>query len=241
MLLTAALAAAKQQNIGITITDHIDFYFPGDDIYEFDCQKYFSAYKKYRDNENVLLGVEIGMQDTTAEQSQQFAVNQPFDMIIISQHILENYDLYYNDYYQNKDKQTAYRIYLEALIKGMNLHSFGNVLGHIDYICRKAPYNDVHLYYDEFSQQIDKLWQCALDNNIIPEINTRRFDNNINPKHLLPIYKRYHDMGGQYATIGSDAHVESAIGYKFMDAVCFLKEAGLIPVYFKNQQPVIMV
>ena len=241
MLLTAALAAAKQQNIGITITDHIDFYFPGDDIYEFDCRKYFSAYQKYRATDNVLLGVEIGMHNSTAEQSHHFTADEPFDMIIISQHILENYDLYYPDYYQNKDKQTAYNIYLQALVTGMNLHSFGNVLGHIDYICRKAPYEDVHLHYDEFTRQIDTIWQCALDNNIIPEISTRRFDNKNNLKYLLPIYKRYHDMGGQYATIGSDAHIESALGYKLTDAACFLKEAGLIPVYFKNQQPIIMI
>lgn len=236
MKLSEALAAAQKLGIGIITTEHIDFDFPGQYPYEFEADKYFNLYSKYQKNNNLLLGVEIGMQKHTAKSSSAFADKAPFDMVIISQHIIDGYDIYLPEYYQGKDKFTAYSIYLQAIAALIAAHSFGDVLGHIDYICRMAPYEDKQLYYNDFAPYIDKIWQAALDNNVIPEINTRRFTDKISVEALIPIYSKYHEMGGKYATIGSDAHQVSALGYKLDEAVDFLKSCGLIPVYFKNRK-----
>ena len=34
-------------------------------------------------------------------------------------------------------------------------------------------------------------------------------------KELAPVYRRYHELGGKYVTIGSDAHVPDGIGRAF--------------------------
>nr|WP_269140634.1 PHP domain-containing protein [Pectinatus frisingensis] len=241
MKLTDALDIAQKLNIGLITTEHIDFDFPGSDIYEFDPIEYFDHYRKYQYNNSLLLGVEIGMQKQTAVRSKIFSQQSPFDMIIISQHIIDGYDIYYPEYFYGKDKLTAYRIYLQAIANMISLHSFGDVLGHIDYICRKAPYDDKELYYNDFAPYIDKIWQTALVNNVIPEINTRRFSNDISIKTLIPVYRRYHELGGKYATIGSDAHVPASLGSGLKKACIFLKKCGLVPVYFKNHQLIPML
>lgn len=240
MKLEDALKITQAMGIGLITTEHIDFDFPGDDLYEFDTDEYFARYQQYRNSANLLLGVEVGMQQQTASRSEHFTQKAPFDMVIVSQHIIEGFDIYYPEYYQNKCKNEAYRIYLQNIADMLAIHPFGDVLGHIDYICRKAPYEDTQLRYDEFAPYIDKIWQTALTNNVVPEINTRRFTNKENITALAPIYKRYHEMGGRYATIGSDAHTIDAIGYKLAEAEQFLKRCGLTPVYFKNHQPVPM-
>ncbi|WP_196593648.1 histidinol-phosphatase HisJ family protein [Pectinatus sottacetonis] len=234
-----ALNYAQKIHLNIITTEHIDFDFPGEDTYEFTADEYFSSYKKYTAANNLLLGTEIGMQPQTALRSREFAQSSPFDMIILSIHVLEGHDIYYPEYYQNKNKHTAYSIYLKTMADLLKKHSFGDVLGHIDYICRKAPYNDPNLYYDEFSSYIDSVWESALQNNIIPEINTRRFADESAIKSLIPIYTRYQQMGGRYATIGSDAHTPDNIGYKFKEALSFLKECSLTPIYFRQHKPVL--
>lgn len=236
MDIETALASAKSKHIGLITTEHVDFNFPGDDLYEFSPSAYFSAYNKYKRAHNLLLGVEIGMQEQTVSRSEKFAESSPFDMIIVSEHVVEGYDIYFPEYYQNKTKEEAYSIYLKDIASLLLTHSFGDVLGHIDYICRKAPYADRELRYSEFSNYIDKIWAIALTTNIIPEINTRRFDNPLSIAALIPIYKRYHEMGGRFATIGSDAHRAEAIGHMLPEASQFLHECGLTPVYFKQHK-----
>lgn len=241
MKIEDALKIAQAMGLGLITTEHIDFDFPGDDLYEFDAADYFALYRKYRETNHFLLGVEIGMQAQTALQSGEFIKKSPFDMVIVSQHIIEGYDIYFPEYYQGKCKNEAYGIYLQTIADMLTAHPFGDVLGHIDYICRKAPYEDKQLRYDEFPSHIDKIWQTALANDIIPEVNTRRFADKEAVSSLTSIYTRYHNMGGRYATIGSDAHTADAVGYKLEEASCFLKNCGLIPVYFKNRQPVSML
>lgn len=236
MKITEALKLLPKLGIGLCLTEHLDFDFPGEVLYEFNPELYFDSYKKLQRKNNLLLGIEVGMQKMTALRSAEFVKNQPFDMIIVSQHILEGYDIYYNEYYQNKSKKDAYHIYLQSIAKLLPLHSFGDVLGHVDYICRKAPYDDVQLNFNEFADDIDALWRAALENNIVPEINTRRFGDSAAVASLTPVYKRYHDLGGRYATIGSDAHTADSIGYKLTEAAQFLKNCGLTPAYFKQHE-----
>ena len=48
------------------------------------------------------------------------------------------------------------------------------ILGHVDYICRYAPYAKKDICYEEFHDTIDTLWQTIIDKDIVPELNTRR-------------------------------------------------------------------
>ena len=134
------------------------------------------------------------------------------------------------------DKHTVYLNYLNTMIKLIKQHDFANILGHVDYICRYAPYAKKDICYEEFHDTIDTLWQTIIDKGIVPELNTRRFDNSNNISILLKLYERYAMLGGKYVSIGSDAHKPENIGFAFKEAYALLDRLNLQPVYFVNRQ-----
>lgn len=79
------------------------------------------------------------MQEHTLIQSKKFVESAPFDQVICSLHLLEGKDLFYESCY-TEDKHTVYLNYLNTMIKLIKQHDFANILGHVDYICRYAPY-----------------------------------------------------------------------------------------------------
>ena len=234
MLLKDAALAAQKLNIGLVVTEHLDFDYPGDDIFEFDPIKYMDEYASYR-SDRLYLGVEVGMQEHTLEASRRFIEKAPFDQIICSVHLLNGDDLYYKSCY-NEDKQTVYLNYLTAMAKLIAQHDFANILGHIDYICRYAPYTPPDITLDEFGDAVDIVWQAVIDKGIVPELNTRRFDNTNNIQPLLKLYERYAALGGKYISLGSDAHKSEHVGFKLREAANFAAQFGLKPVYFVNRQ-----
>ena len=234
MSIEDAILSAKQQNIGLVLTEHLDYDFPGDDIYEFNPQQYFQEYSSYQ-SKTLYLGIEVGMQEHTLIQSKKFVESAPFDQVICSLHLLEGKDLFYESCY-TEDKHTVYLNYLNTMIKLIKQHDFANILGHVDYICRYAPYAKKDICYEEFHDTIDILWQTIIDKGIVPELNTRRFDNSNNISILLKLYERYAMLGGKYVSIGSDAHKPENIGFAFKEAYALLDKLNLQPVYFVNRQ-----
>lgn len=234
MSLTDALKSAQQQNVGLVLTEHLDYDFPSEDIYEFNPQQYFNDYGNYRSNK-LYLGIEVGMQAHTAEQSRKFVENAPFDQVICSLHLLDGQDLFYASCYV-KDKHHVYLSYLTTMAKLIKQHNFANILGHIDYICRYATYEQQDIILEDYQDAIDNLWCTIIDQGIVPELNTRRFNTKHNIPALLKLYERYHELGGKYISIGSDAHKSQNIAFAFPMAYELISMLKLEPVYFVNRQ-----
>ena len=53
---------------------------------------------------------------------------------------------------------------------------------------------------------------------------------------LLPVYKRFKQLGGKYVTIGSDAHKVCDIGANFSEGNKIAAACGLRPVFFKERK-----
>ena len=104
MKIEHALQQSKKSGIGITLTEHLDLNFSkGTDII-FDIEKYFNDYGKYR-NENLMLGIEIGMQQICLEKNREITSKYPFDYVIGSIHIASGEDIYYPEFYEGKTKK----------------------------------------------------------------------------------------------------------------------------------------
>ena len=89
---------------------------------------------------------------------------------------------------------------------------------------------------EENQQEWDRLFTVLIEKNKPIEINTRRLDSEAAVKALLPLYKRYKELGGKYCTLGSDAHYTEHIGRRLGVAAAIAKEAELQPVYFKERK-----
>jgi len=232
-----ALAAAAKQGIGLVFTEHLDADYTSKEgkVFSFDPQDYWQAYRKLH-SDQLQLGVEIGMRESTCAFSEEFSQSVPFDLIICSQHMVDDMDIYYPDYYEGKDKQEAYHRYFVQMAENIRAHAFANVLGHIDYICRYAPYADADIHYTEFADEIDAVLKNVIASDVVMEINTRRLGAKEALESLVPIYQRYRELGGRFVTLGSDAHTPEAVGAHLMLAYDFAESVKLKTVTFSRQQ-----
>jgi len=235
MELTQAVIEAKKQNLGLIITEHIDVDCPNEKFRMIDLDSYFKEYEEYRKH-NILLGIEIGMRPDKLEEVNKIILDNPFDYVIGSVHIVDRIDIFQGIFYEEKSKDEAYKQYLHYMIDCVKTHDNIDSLGHIDYISRYSPYKDKEIYYENYSDYIDEVLKILSYKEKAIEINSRRLDDASAVKNLMAIYKRFHELGGKFATLGSDAHTPDKVGKNLYKAKEIAEECSLKPVYFKDRK-----
>lgn len=231
-----ALAAAKRLGLGLVFTEHLDLDYPGEADFTFDPDAYWNTYEPLR-SDKLRLGVEVGMQASTCERSRAFTEWLPFDLVIGALHMIDGKDLYFKESYGDEPKDTFYHKYYKAMAENVRSHDFINVLAHIDYIARYAPYDDPEIEYGRFQEDIDEVLRAVIETDTILELNTRRLGKKRGMKELVPVFSRYRELGGRQITIGSDAHTAEAIGTNFAAARDFAEALQLQIVTFVGRLP----
>ena len=235
MTAAQALAQADKLNLGVVFTEHFDYGVTNDDgEFTFNPAAYMSEYKNLR-GDKVRLGVEIGLRKVARAVNADFLAQADFDFVIGSIHLVDDLDIYYPEFYADKDKATAYQKYFQQMAEEIKLADF-DALGHIDYICRAAPYDNPEIDYPTFKPLIDAVLKIVVERRKILELNTRRFDKSLAVEQLVPVYKKYRELGGRFVTIGSDAHRVGAVGNYFERALEFIHELDLTPVTFRERK-----
>ena len=204
------------------MTEHWDYEYPTNpEQFLFDREAYFKKNLPLR-SDNVLLGIEVGMQSHLAEKEDKVPEGYPFDFVIGSIHMMNRLDLYEVTTYKGLSKEETMHDFLRDSIRSAENHNNFDAFGHIDYICRYWPYADKEFHMEENQQEWDRLFTVLIEKN--------------KPIELLPLYKRYKELGGKYCTLGSDAHYTEHIGRRLEIAAVIAKEAELQPVYFKERK-----
>lgn len=235
MLAADAIAKAQNLNLGVVFTEHFDYGLElNGREFAFDPAAYMEEYKNLR-GENVRLGVEVGLRKFARAANENFLARADFDFVIGSIHLVDDLDIYYPEFYADKDKATAYRKYFEQMAEEISVADF-DALGHIDYICRAAPYDNPEIDYATFAPEIDAVLKIVVERGKVLELNTRRFDKSRAVEELVPVYKKYRELGGRFVTLGSDAHRVAAVGNHFGRALNFVRELNLTPVTFRARK-----
>ncbi|WP_315004993.1 PHP domain-containing protein [uncultured Selenomonas sp.] len=211
-----ALARAEEQGIGLVFTEHLDYDVPaaGEEPFIFDPEAYWTAYEPLRAAEKISLGVEMGMMASARKKNAAFVQRVPFDFVLGAIHFLACKDLYYPETFEGREKREMYHEYLTVMRDEIYAHPFIDALAHIDYIARNATFDDPELSYGDFTDDIDAVLRALIETDTAIEINTRRLGTPRGIKELAPVCRRYHELGGRYVTIGSDAHVPEAVGVR---------------------------
>ena len=233
-----AVRQAEQLGIGLVFTEHYDFGYPYEMDFTFSPEEYWKAYEPLR-GERLRLGVELGMTKESRRANAEFLRKAPFDMVIGSIHLVEQVDIYYPEFYEGKEKEETYCAYFKAMAEEAAVQEM-DVLGHIDYIARYAPYENPEIDYGSFREEIDRILKLIVERGIVLELNTRRLENRQAMKELVPVYRRYAEFGGKYITLGSDAHSAERIGMNFARARDFAEALHLQPVTFCERKMVDM-
>ena len=242
MSLAEAVATATKLNIGMCVTEHWDYDYPTfPQAFHFNVEEYAKDMQAVR-SDRVLMGIEIGMMPHLVEKNTALARRADFDYILCSIHCVQGFDIYAQDYYVGRDKKKSTVDYLQDMITCLNNHIEIDSLGHIDYIARYWPWKEepgaftLHDAPDLF----DEVFRILVEQDIPMEINTRRLPLPGVVEELQAIYTRYRECGGQYVTLGSDAHYTTAIGGNIRQAAELARAWGLTPVYYKQRRRELM-
>ena len=236
-----ALREAAKQGLGLVFTEHLDYDFPsaGTEEFIFDPEAYWTKYEPLRADGTLSLGVEMGMMASAREKNAAFVRRVPFDFVLASIHCLDVKDLYYPETFEGREKGEMYHEYFTVMRDEIYAHPFINALAHIDYIARNAPFDNPEISYGEFTEDIDTVLRALIETDTAIEINTRRLSVPRGIKELVPVYRRYHELGGRYVTIGSDAHVPEGVGRNYDRARELACAFDLTIVTFREQKMVI--
>lgn len=225
----------QQLGMGVILTEHLDLNYPDPLAFNLDVAAYFKEYSCFR-NENLLLGIEIGLGVEDVLANRRLTEKYPFDFVLGSIHVVDNADIYDEGFYKDKTKQQVFSQYFNAMVECLKVYDFIDSLGHIDYISRYARFDDREISYSEHAAVLDQIFNIMVKNQICLEINTRRFGDEKAVESLKPLYQRYYELGGRYVTIGSDAHVPGNIGNHMAVAFELAEYCKLKMVYFKERR-----
>jgi histidinol-phosphatase (PHP family) len=231
----------------IAFTDHVDLDYPGyGNGFNVDFADYFNRIddlQKIYTGIEILKGVEAGVTAGTLDNVRDYLSGYGFDYVILSEHIVLGEDPYTRpDLYYDHDKNELYRQYLNDLYNNMLKYEDFDTLGHYDYITRYSVYDDPNITYELYKEEFDRIFAFIVSNNKAFEVNTRTYDGSrYGPRKFdQKILKAYKDHGGKYVCLGSDAHNESSIGYKFDQFKQIIMDAGFSGLtYFRKRKAVI--
>ena len=148
------------------------------------------------------------------------------DFIINSVHTCDGADCWYESYFSGKDRRTAYSRYLMRVIRSLSAPYPYDIVAHVGYVSRNAPYADAKLNYCEFSELYDEILRGVISRGKILEVNASARGAG---SAFLPdcdVLARYAELGGTKLSFASDAHELSAIARGGDGVAAALKKLG---------------
>lgn len=224
--------AIKLNLSGICITDHLDYDYPDDPkLFLPDLKKYAFTVKRlqkqYAKQIPICFGIELGLQPHLSQKHHDVLSEYDFDFVIGSSHVVHGADPYYPSYYEGRTEREAYREYFESILENIAAFDAFDVYGHIDYVVRYGPNKNADYSYEKYKDIIDEILKLLIFKGKGIEINTAGFKYGLeHPNPTEDILIRYHELGGEIITIGSDAHKPEHIAYDFKKVPDILKSCG---------------
>lgn len=181
--------------------------------------------KVYGDKIYVGLGIECSYAPKAYNRYiEDLSLTDEWDVILNSVHTVDGHDVYYPSYFELYGRERAYTRYLECVIESLNVPYPYDVIAHLGYVTRKAPYGEKNpLTMHEFGDYIDVILKGIIDKGVSLEINTHAKNTGEDFLPNFEIVKRYIELGGKDFTFGSDAHQD----YRVLDKFDIVRDALL--------------
>lgn len=224
----AMISAAKKAGVKYYgIAEHFDYslnfctsandYFP--------CA--FSLKKSEKDI-NLLIGAELGYSKDEKAAEYYGALIKEYnpDFIVNSVHSTDEGDYYYLKPYSGKGKKEAYEEYFSLVLSSLSAPYRYDIVGHIGYCSRYAPYEERKIIYSDFSVLIDKILRGIIERDKILEVNSSAAGSGGDFLPDTDILERYFKLGGRNISFSSDAHRVKDICRNRDKAVAALKKIG---------------
>ncbi len=230
-LCEAALAAGLSE---ICITDHTEFGHP-----ESSCNvppvpgDWLADITRARETFPSLViraGIEIGDNPLCRDEIKAWHFSLPLDFRLLSLHLIDNADPYFPGFFEEREQNDFYRRYVESKLESALAWdpSEYDSIAHLGYCAKFAPYPPLErpLRFHHAPDALDALFRRLAEGGKALEINTsgrRTMGECLPDRELLT---RFHELGGEFVTLGSDAHTPEAVGRWLDDARELAKECG---------------
>jgi len=219
----------------LAFTDHCDrdcLFSPlhKDKIRQIDldaCMKEIRSLKEeYKNKIEIAVGIECGFMAPASHVYVEDLKKHPTDITINSIHLVDLTDCYFKEFFEGKDKKEAYDMYTQAIYDSLFAPYHYDVVAHIGYVSRKAPYEDKFYRYSDMSDKLDAILKTIVEKGKALEINSHAEGTGDITLPNLDILKRYKELGGELITFGSDAHKIEKQGFMYNEVCERLSSIG---------------
>ena len=226
-----AEAAVRKGLRGIAITDHYHPDYPNPahrtgqptPAYHRAMERLTEAYEGRLE---VFKGIEMGvLPGETMARCEAAARDYRYDFILASFH--SNRERTFDDLARDKRVTTeqAFRMYYEHVLLCITLFKDYDVLAHLNLLDRYAPYVPADSLYTDV---VDEILKTAVADGKGLELNTSswRYGMGDRTTPTAAILRRYRELGGEFITVGSDAHSAKWVGDHLNEGYQFLRDQG---------------
>ncbi len=237
--LGAVDAAVASGLPGVGFTEHWDFDPDDPSTGRFDYRSQREALIALVDlcigEAAVFYGAEVSYEKRFEGDIKAALVGKQFDYLIGSLHVIGETPIEkMADVLAESRPDEVYSEYFREYL-GLVESGLFNVAGHLDYPKRYGAEMWGEFRYADYSGLIDPILRAVVQQGMVLEINTKGWRSAAAEQYpSVDILKRYKDLGGQFVTLGSDAHDTSEIGFNFPYALGLAKETGLDAVVFSS-------
>ncbi|MDR3051371.1 MAG: histidinol-phosphatase HisJ family protein [Oscillospiraceae bacterium] len=179
------------------------------------------------------LGVKVGLEigDNAPYRQEIYGILDalPLDFRLLSLHLVDGIDPYEPAYFAGRTQAVAYTAYVQAKLESVLHFQDYDALAHLGYCGKFAPYppQTRPLRWRHAPDHLDVLLRrLAVDGKAL-EINTSGLRQTDSPIPGWDILRRFAQLGGEFVTLGSDAHRAQDVGYRLAEGARVALSAGL--------------
>ena len=167
-------------------------------------------------------GIEAGFSPEKQVQDRYLELfdRMRFDVVINSVHFVNGWDVYFPNAFFFKSRRRMYGDYLDLVLQSLDAPYHYDIVAHIGYVTRNAPYKKKVLEYADFPDKFDAILHGIIERGKALEVNTHTT--------LFPteeILRKYYAYGGRKLSFGSDSH-HAELCKDYQKTVALLKEIG---------------
>lgn len=233
-------AAIERGLLGLTFTEHYDVNPKDWDTCVYDDRAYSETIEELRGEFGGAVfigkGIEICYQPQLMDKILRFLEEHTFDLVMLSVHYFGEQPVHQREHWTGLDVAEGTRRYFERVLEAVRFvreiqagrKRVFDVLGHLDLVKRYTQRFFGDCEVGACADLRDEILRCCIAADLTPEINTSTLRQNLDETMPdLATVRRYAQLGGTAMSVGSDAHVATAIGEGFDHALSMLRAAGI--------------
>ncbi len=226
----------------IAVTDHAECHRYFEDNFHLAIRySYFETLKAksaFRGQLAIMNGIELGQPLHDLKAAQDALQANVYDFVSAGLHLVRGSVDFWKVDYQNADVPQLLHAYFNEIYEMLKWGQFDS-LAHLTYPLRYiAGREKITVDLNDYQEQVDKILLKLIADKKALELNTQGYRTEYGkPTPDFDVFKRYKELGGEYVTIGSDAHHAHEVGMHIEAGYDLLKRAGFdfITIYDKRE------